>query len=332
MAAAGQFGNTGDNDERPTRTRAWPCCAAGAPVLRMSDADDTRTVWLPLSDAAPLLRMSLDTLRRRVREGAITARKDNAGRHQVEVPVRDSYAADAPDATHSYANAVSALRDRYEADIATLRGECAELRAQVQQHLEAAHQADVARVRAEAERDGIRIAAEAEKSAIAVVVTELKAQLEHSRRPWWRRWLATLATCLALATSAHAAETLTGRARAIDGDTIVVAGMHVRLKGVDAPEIKHPGQPEPERGKPEAAAFVHRLVDGRTAVCELTQECTHGRRVGYCEVDGQDVAAAVIGAGLARACPRYSRRYVDMEQPVAARLPQHQYCLLRHRR
>ena len=116
------------------------------------------------------------------------------------------------------------------------------------------------------------------------------------------------------------------RARAIDGDTIVVGGIHVRLKGLDAPEIEHPGQPEPEPGGPEAAAFVHQLVDGRTAVCELTQERTHGRRVGFCSVGGQDVGEAVIRAGLVRACPRYSRRYVDLEQPAAAKLPQHGYC------
>ena len=130
---------------------------------------------------------------------------------------------------------------------------------------------------------------------------------------------------------AHALETLSGRARAIDGDTIVVGGVHVRLKGVDAPEIVHPGQPEPEPGGPEAAAFVHQLVDGRTAICELTQERTHGRRVGFCSVGGQDVGEAVIRTGLVRACPRYSRRYVDLEQPAAAKLPQHSYCEPRHR-
>ena len=150
----------------------------------MSDADDTQTVWLPLSDAAPVLRVSLDTLRRRVREGAITTRKDNAGRHLVEVPVHDDNA----NGTSGYADAARALGDRYEAELATLRAECAELRGQVQQHLAAAHAADVARVKAEAEREGIQMAAEAEKSAIAVTVAELKAQLAWYRRPWWRRW------------------------------------------------------------------------------------------------------------------------------------------------
>ena len=45
---------------------------------------------------------------------------------------------------------------------------------------------------------------------------------------------------------------------------------------------------------------------GRRAddVCDLTRERTHGRRVGWCYLDGQDVAEALVRAGLARDCPR----------------------------
>jgi endonuclease YncB( thermonuclease family) len=45
-----------------------------------------------------------------------------------------------------------------------------------------------------------------------------------------------------LASSSMVAERLVGRARVIDGDTIVVGGVHVRLQGVAAPEVAHPGQ------------------------------------------------------------------------------------------
>ncbi len=69
-------------------------------------------------------------------------------------------------------------------------------------------------------------------------------------------------------------------------------------------------------------------MDGETVVCELTGERTHGREVGVCRVDGRDVGAAVIGAGLARDCPRFSGgRYADLETPEAARkLPLPHYC------
>ena len=41
-------------------------------------------------------------------------------------------------------------------------------------------------------------------------------------------------------------------------------------------------------------------------VCDLTRERTHGRRVAWCFLDGQDVAEALIKAGLARDWPRFS--------------------------
>jgi endonuclease YncB( thermonuclease family) len=47
---------------------------------------------------------------------------------------------------------------------------------------------------------------------------------------------------------ATAAEQLVGRARVLDGDTIVVAGVHVQLQGVAAPGVAHPGQPHDEPG------------------------------------------------------------------------------------
>jgi hypothetical protein len=66
------------------------------------------------------------------------------------------------------------------------------------------------------------------------------------------------------------AERLIGRAHVIDGDTLVVAGVHVRLQGVAAPEVAHPGLPHDEPGGPEAKAFLQELVEGRTVVGALT--------------------------------------------------------------
>jgi len=80
-----------------------------------------------------------------------------------------------------------------------------------------------------------------------------------------------------LVSPALAAERLVGRTRVIDGDPIVVGGVHVRLQGVAAPEVAHPGQPDDEPGGPEARALMQELVEGRTVVCELTGERTRGR-------------------------------------------------------
>ena len=52
-----------------------------------------------------------------------------------------------------------------------------------------------------------------------------------------------VALFLALSLPAMAGERLAGRAHVLDGDTIVVSGIHVRLKGVAAPEVAHFGEP-----------------------------------------------------------------------------------------
>ena len=123
-------------------------------------------------------------------------------------------------------------------------------------------------------------------------------------------------------------DTLRGRAEVLDGDTISVEGVHVRLQGVAAPEIAHEGLSiKAEAGGEDAAAFLRRLVEGQTVVCDLTGERTDGRQVGVCRLDGRDVAAEVIAAGLARDCPRFSGgRYAGIEPPAAKRLPLPAYC------
>jgi endonuclease YncB( thermonuclease family) len=133
----------------------------------------------------------------------------------------------------------------------------------------------------------------------------------------------------ALPTLALAGERLTGRAHVTDGDTISVGGVAVRLKGVAAPEVAHFGDPG-EPGGIEAKAFMVELVEGRVVVCDLTAERTHGRRVGWCYRDGHDIAEALIRAGLARDCPRFSGgRYAVAEPPEAVALPFPSYCVPR---
>ena len=98
------------------------------------------------------------------------------------------------------------------------------------------------------------------------------------------------------------------------------------MKGLAAPEVAHGGDPG-EAGGEAAKAYMVELVEGETVVCDLAQERTHGRRVGWCYVDGQDVAEVLIRAGLARDCPRYSGgRYATVEPPAARELPFPGYC------
>jgi micrococcal nuclease len=103
--------------------------------------------------------------------------------------------------------------------------------------------------------------------------------------------------------------TVSGPVRVIDADTLVVNGISVRLKGVDAME----------RGTPEgdgATATMRALVrEGETVTCSVTGEKTHRREVGHCvrDDDGLDLNRAIVAAGVALGCPRYDPRYVEAE-------------------
>jgi endonuclease YncB( thermonuclease family) len=105
-----------------------------------------------------------------------------------------------------------------------------------------------------------------------------------------------------------------------DGDTIVVDGTPVRLQGVAAPELGEPG------GHHAKVAMQQLVRDGVT--CELTGERTWDREVGVCyDSPGQDIGAAIIAAGLARDCARYSGgRYASVETAESRRLPLPGYC------
>jgi hypothetical protein len=62
-------------------------------------------------------------------------------------------------------------------------------------------------------------------------------------------------------------------------------------------------------------------------VCRLAGECTHGRRVVWCERRGQDLGEAMVGAGLARDCLHFSGgEYAGRKSPAARRLPLPDYC------
>ena len=106
-----------------------------------------------------------------------------------------------------------------------------------------------------------------------------------------------LAVVLTLST-AQATEVIFGPSRVIDGDTVIVSGIHVRLKGVDSPEL---GTAAGVAAKREMIQIVH----GRDLACTLTGEKTHGRDVGHCYADGVDIGAEIIRHGRALACSHF---------------------------
>lgn len=106
-----------------------------------------------------------------------------------------------------------------------------------------------------------------------------------------------------------------------DADTIVVDGTPVRLNGVDAPELK-------TRAGQDAKRWVVGYLRGKSVNCDLTGKKTYDRWEGVCYADGVDIGAAVISAGFALDCAKFSGgRYRKLETPAAkSRIKRARYC------
>ncbi len=115
--------------------------------------------------------------------------------------------------------------------------------------------------------------------------------------------------------------TLTGVVRVIDGDTIEIAGRHVRLEGIDAPEIAQ------RCGRwlvgtwpcgTAAGDALEKLVGAKTVTCESRGLDKYGRTLGVCSVDGRDINAEMVREGYAWAFVKYSTSYVQEEAEARA--------------
>lgn len=115
---------------------------------------------------------------------------------------------------------------------------------------------------------------------------------------------------LAMTTGAAAAE-LRGTARVVDGDSLVVEDVRVRLHAIDAPEMR---EPLGARAKLE----LERIVGRRPVVCETSGRDRHGNAVATCRQGRRDIAGELVGRGWARAWPRYGRDYLGEEAAARA--------------
>lgn len=102
-------------------------------------------------------------------------------------------------------------------------------------------------------------------------------------------------------------EDLSGAARAADGDTLVLNGEHVRLKGMDAPELAQTctrdGKDWP-CGREAKAALAAALKQGQVA-CTFSARDDYDRPLALCTVAGADLGALLVRQGLAVAFGAY---------------------------
>ncbi len=109
--------------------------------------------------------------------------------------------------------------------------------------------------------------------------------------------------------------------RVRDADTIVVQGTPVRFQGVDAPEMDTlAGQ--------EARRWMVNYLRGKSIECKLTGEMNGDRYIGTCYADGKNLSIAVIAAGHALDCEKFSGGKYRKYETLAAksRLIRAKYC------
>ncbi|PYB77967.1 hypothetical protein DMY87_05265 [Rhizobium wuzhouense] len=105
---------------------------------------------------------------------------------------------------------------------------------------------------------------------------------------------------------------LRGQCWVVDGDTIVIEGTHIRIAGIDAPELDHPW------GKKSKWALVQ-MCKGQTITARLRPDLSYDRVVAECFLpDGRDLAAELVRAGMALDWPKFSGgKYRHLETPDA---------------
>jgi endonuclease YncB( thermonuclease family) len=117
-------------------------------------------------------------------------------------------------------------------------------------------------------------------------------------------------------------EPVTGSARVTDGDSLEIAGVRVRLHGIDAPERDQDCRDANGKSYSCGRAAMRALtaaIAGRSVTCTPVQVDQYNRDVALCTVDDTDLGEAMVRGGHALDYARHSRgRYAAAEREARA--------------
>lgn len=120
-----------------------------------------------------------------------------------------------------------------------------------------------------------------------------------------------LLLAIALATPAAESAELRGPAVVLDGDSLRIGRQEIRLHGIDAPEYRQicvQGE-RPRRCGIEALRALEQMIGTNPVRCTWEEHDSYGRALATCYVNGDNLNARLVAAGLALAYTRYSNRY-----------------------
>ena len=124
------------------------------------------------------------------------------------------------------------------------------------------------------------------------------------------------------ACAAWSTENITGKAIAVDGDSLEIGKHRIRLWGVDAPEFSQTCKRDAKPWKCGAAAklALRKRVAQRTVSCEVVDTDKHGRSVSRCAIAGASLNEWLVRQGWATDYARYSHGAYANAQAEAKRL------------
>lgn len=123
-----------------------------------------------------------------------------------------------------------------------------------------------------------------------------------------------------LSPAAASAESMTGTATVVDGDSLALDGRSIRLFGIDAPEADQTCRRDGEVWScgSESTSQLATLIEGQTITCRITGMDSYGRSIAVCMAGYLEINETMVEQGWATAFRKYSSDYVAAETRAKA--------------
>ena len=113
-------------------------------------------------------------------------------------------------------------------------------------------------------------------------------------------------------------KTITGFAKVIDGDSIKINGINIRLFGIDAFELKQSCENWSKHCGKESKRMLEEIIDRKRITCSYREKDRYGRILGICyhgvyfhNDPGLEINGTMVWNGYAIAYKRYSKRFYN---------------------
>lgn len=105
-------------------------------------------------------------------------------------------------------------------------------------------------------------------------------------------------------------QTITDHVEILDGQTIRLRQVVIKLWGISAPVADEPGASM-------AAIALYRMYDRNIVTCHMPSNWGGGAAIGKCEAAGYDLGAVLVSGGFALDCPAVSGGHYRIHEQKA---------------